>query len=84
MSMSLALTLNFLIEESSIDENFGNQRHLLFEKNKVDLVVKNLNSELNLLCYKNILKTSIIISQQPSLLLLTNSLLKCYLKIKIG
>jgi hypothetical protein len=36
-----------------IDENFDNQRHFIFNKNKVDLFLKDLNSELNLLSYKN-------------------------------
>jgi hypothetical protein len=39
--------------KSSIEENFDNQRHFLFDKNKVDLFLKHLNSELNLLSYKN-------------------------------
>jgi hypothetical protein len=33
--------------------NYGNQRNLLFEKNKVVLFLKKLNSELNLLSFKN-------------------------------
>jgi hypothetical protein len=49
----LALTLNFVMHKISIEENYDNQRHLLFDKNKVDLFLKHLNSELNLLSYKN-------------------------------
>jgi hypothetical protein len=33
----LTLTLNFDMHKNPIEENFDNQRHLLFDKNKVDL-----------------------------------------------
>jgi hypothetical protein len=35
-----------------IEENYNNQRHLLSDKNKVDMFLKDLNSELNILSYK--------------------------------
>jgi hypothetical protein len=31
------------------EDNSSNQRHMLFDKNKVNLFLKDLNSELNLL-----------------------------------
>jgi hypothetical protein len=40
---TLSLTLNFILHKNSIEENYCNQRHLLFDKNKVDLSLKNLN-----------------------------------------
>jgi hypothetical protein len=43
----LTLTLNFSMHRSAIEENSNNQRHLLFEKSKVDLFLKDLNSELH-------------------------------------
>jgi hypothetical protein len=49
----LTLTLNFSMHKIPIEENFDNQRHLLFDKSKVDIFLKDLNSELNLLSYKD-------------------------------
>jgi hypothetical protein len=49
----LTLTLNFSMHMSAIEENYDNQRNLRFEKNKVDLFLKDLNSKLNLLTYKD-------------------------------
>jgi hypothetical protein len=36
-----------------IEENFDNQKHLIFNKNKVDIFLKDLNNELNLLSIKD-------------------------------
>jgi hypothetical protein len=41
------------MHKNPIKENYDNQRHLLFEKNKDDVFLKDLNSELNILSYKN-------------------------------
>jgi hypothetical protein len=49
----LTLTLNFSMHRSTIEENYDNQRQLHFEKSKVDLFLKDLNSELHLLTYKD-------------------------------
>jgi hypothetical protein len=79
----LTITLNFIMQEKPLEDNFGNQRNLLFCKNKVDLFLKDLNTELNPLSNKNniediyhnfrtILSTSI-----------KNSLSKCYVKRRI-
>ena len=38
---------------STIEENYNNQRQLLFEKSKVDVYLKDLKSELHLLNYKD-------------------------------
>lgn len=45
--------MNLLMHKTSIEENNDNQRHLLFDKNKVDIFLKHLNSESNFLSYKN-------------------------------
>jgi hypothetical protein len=37
----------------SIEENFDSQRNLRFDKSKVDIFLKDLNSKLNLLTYKD-------------------------------
>jgi hypothetical protein len=49
----LTLTLKFSMHRSTIEENYDNQRNLLFEKSKVDIFLKDLNSKLNLLTYKD-------------------------------
>ena len=49
----LTLILNFSMHRSAIEENFDNQRNLRFEKSKVDIFLKDLNSKLNLLTYKD-------------------------------
>jgi hypothetical protein len=49
----LTLTLNFAMHRSAIEDNFDNKRKLRFNKNKVDLFLKDLNSELHLLTYKD-------------------------------
>jgi hypothetical protein len=49
----LTLTLNFAMHKSAIEENYDNQRQMLFDKSKVDLFLKDLNSELHLLTYKD-------------------------------
>jgi hypothetical protein len=41
------------MQRSAIEENSNNQRKLLFEKSKVDLLLKDLNRELHLLTYKD-------------------------------
>jgi hypothetical protein len=51
--INLTLTLNFSMHRSTIEENFDNQRNFHFEKSKVDILLKDLNSELNLLTYKD-------------------------------
>jgi hypothetical protein len=48
----LTLSLNFSMHRSTIEENSNNQRNLRFEKSKVDIFLKDLNSKLNLLTYK--------------------------------
>jgi hypothetical protein len=48
----LSLTLNFSMHRSPIEENSDNQRNLRFNKSKVDILLKDLNSKLNLLTYK--------------------------------
>ena len=40
------------MHRSTIEENFDNQRNLCFDKSKVDIFLKDLNSKLNLLTYK--------------------------------
>jgi hypothetical protein len=49
----LTLTLNFAMHRSAIEENYNNQRQLLFDKSKVDVYLKDLKSELHLLNYKD-------------------------------
>jgi hypothetical protein len=49
----LTLTLNFSMHRSAIEENFDNQRNFLFDKSKVGISLKDLNSKLNLLTYKD-------------------------------
>jgi exonuclease III len=49
----LTLTLNFSMHRSTIEENSDNQRNLRFDKSKVDIFLKDLNSKLNLLTYKD-------------------------------
>jgi hypothetical protein len=49
----LSLTLNFSMHRSTIEENSDNQGNLLFNKSKVDIFLKDLNSKLNLLTYKD-------------------------------
>ena len=48
----LTLTLNFSMHGSTIEENYDNQRNLCFDKSKVEIFLKDLNSKLNLLTYK--------------------------------
>ena len=50
---NLTLTLKFSMHRSTIEENFDNQRNLRFDKSKVDIFLKDLNSELHLLTYKD-------------------------------
>jgi hypothetical protein len=52
----LTLNLNFSMHRSAIEDNSDNQRNLRFDKNKVDILLKDLNSKLNLLTYKDINK----------------------------
>ena len=49
----LTLTLNFSIHKISGEEHSDNQRHLLFDKHKVDLFLKNLSNDLKLISYQN-------------------------------
>jgi hypothetical protein len=48
----LTLILKFSMHRSTIEENSNNQRNLRFDKSKVDIFLKDLNSKLNLLTYK--------------------------------
>ena len=50
---NLNLTLNFAMHMSIIEENSNNQRKLPFGKSKDDIFLKDLNSELDLLTYKD-------------------------------
>ena len=50
---ALTLTLKFSMHRSTIEENSDNQRNLRFDKSKVDIFLKDLNSKLNLLTYKD-------------------------------
>jgi hypothetical protein len=49
----LTLTLNFPMHKSAIEENSDNKRNLCFDKSKVDIFLKDLNSKLILLTYKD-------------------------------
>jgi hypothetical protein len=49
----LTLTLNFVMQKSAIEENSSNQRQVLFHKSKFDIFLKDLNSKLHLLTYKD-------------------------------
>jgi hypothetical protein len=49
----LTLNLKFSMHRSVIEENFDNQRYFLFDKSKVDIFLKDLNSKLNILTYKD-------------------------------
>jgi hypothetical protein len=49
----LTLTLKFSMHRNTIEENYDNQRNLHFYKNKVNILLKDLNSKLNLLTYKD-------------------------------
>jgi hypothetical protein len=49
----LTLTLNFSMHMSAIEENSDNQRNFHFDKSKVDIFLKDLNSKLNILTYKD-------------------------------
>ena len=62
---SLILNLTFVMWISPIKENLIAKNHLIFEKNKVDIFLKD-NNELNLLLNNDILKTYITTLQQPS------------------
>jgi hypothetical protein len=50
---TLTLTLNFSMHRSAIEENYDNQRNLRFDKSKFDIFLKDLNSKLSLLTYKD-------------------------------
>ena len=41
----LTLTLNFSMHRSAIEENYDNQRNLRFDKSKVEIFLKHLNSK---------------------------------------
>jgi hypothetical protein len=41
------------MHRSVIEDNFDNQRQLCFDKSKVDIFLKDLNSELHILTYKD-------------------------------
>jgi hypothetical protein len=49
----LTLNLNIAMHRSVIEENYDNQRQLHFDTRKFDLFLKDLNSKLNLLTYKD-------------------------------
>jgi hypothetical protein len=52
----LTLTLSFSMNRSTIEDNSHNQNNLRFEESKVDIFLKDLNSKLNLLTYKDNIK----------------------------
>ena len=41
------------MHKSTIEDNFDNKSNLRFDKSKVDILLKDLNSKLNLLTYKD-------------------------------
>jgi hypothetical protein len=41
------------MHKSAIEDNYNNQRQLVFEKSKFDIFLKDLNNELHLLTYKD-------------------------------
>ena len=49
----LTLTLKFSMHRSAIEDNSDNQRNMRFDKSKVDIFLKDLNSKLNPLTYKD-------------------------------
>jgi hypothetical protein len=49
----LTLTINFVMQKSSIEETYDSQKHLIFDKDKVDNFLKDLNNGLNLLSNNN-------------------------------
>jgi hypothetical protein len=49
----LTLTLKFSMHRSTIEENCDNQTNLCFDKSKFDIFLKDLNSKLSLLTYKD-------------------------------
>jgi hypothetical protein len=49
----LTLTLNFSMHKISIEEHFGSQRNLLFDKQIVDIFLKDFNIALKLISYHN-------------------------------
>jgi exonuclease III len=49
----LTLTLKLSMHRSTIEENYDNQRNLFFDKSKIDIFLKDLNTKLNLLTYKD-------------------------------
>jgi hypothetical protein len=76
----LTLTLNFVMQRSVVEENSDNQRKLRFDKSKVYISLKDLNSELHLLTYKDNIENLYQILQLLFPLLLTSSLLRCLVK----
>jgi hypothetical protein len=49
----LTLSLKFSMHRSTIEWNYDNQRNLCFDKSKVDIFLKDLNSKLKILTYKD-------------------------------
>jgi len=41
------------MQRNTIEENYDNQKNLSFDKSKVDLFLKDLNSKLNILTYED-------------------------------
>jgi hypothetical protein len=41
------------MHNNPIEENYDNPRHPLFDKSKVDIFLKDLNSELNIITYED-------------------------------
>jgi hypothetical protein len=74
------LTLKFFMHRSAIEENSDNQRNLRFDKSKVDIFLKDLNSKLNLLTYKENIEELYHNFTTTLPLLLTNSLSRCPIK----
>jgi hypothetical protein len=49
----LTLSLKFSMHRSTIEWNYDNKRNLCFDKSKVDIFLKDLNSKLKILTYKD-------------------------------
>jgi hypothetical protein len=49
----LTLTLKFSMHRSTIEKNYDNQNNFHFDKSKVDIFLKDLNSKSNILTYKD-------------------------------
>jgi hypothetical protein len=77
----LTLTLNFVMRKSLIEVNYNNQKHLIFDKDKVD-ILKDLDNELNFLSNKDNIE-DLYHKLTITLLPLTSSLSRCCVKRNI-